>query len=81
MKRGPTVPPAVRRGPVGSRRGPGGPVGTPWGPVWVLHQLCTNMGQSSDPSSLVGSRRAQTGFRRKPVGTRYGRQVLMSTDG
>ena len=22
MKRGPTVPPAVRRGPVGSRRGP-----------------------------------------------------------
>ena len=30
MKRGLTVPPAVRRGSVGSRRGSGGPVGTPW---------------------------------------------------
>ena len=30
VKRGPTVPPAVRRGSVGSRRASGGPVGTPW---------------------------------------------------
>ena len=35
MKRGPTVPPVVRRGPVGSRRGPRGPVATPEGSVWV----------------------------------------------
>ena len=45
MKRGPTVPPAVRQGPVGSQRGPGGPVGTPRGPVWVrisiVHQYGT----------------------------------------
>ena len=35
MKRGPTVPPAVRRGPVGSRRASRRPMGTPEGPVWV----------------------------------------------
>ena len=45
MKRGPTVPPGVRRGSVGSRRAPGGPLGTPEGPVWVrtsiVHQYGT----------------------------------------
>ena len=45
MKRGPTVPPGVRWGPVGSQRGAGGPVGTPQGPVWVrtsiVHQYRT----------------------------------------
>ena len=72
MKRGPTVPPAVRRGPVGSRRGTGGPVGPPEGPVWVrTSQSCTNTGQSSDLSTPLGSHRAKTVFRRKPVGTRY----------
>ena len=74
MKRGLTVPPGVRRGSVGSRRGPGGP--STWGlrrvPYGSVHQSCINTGQSSDPSSPVGARRAKTGFRRKPVGTRYG---------
>ena len=36
IKRGPTVPPAVRREPVGSRRASGGPVGTPWRAQGVL---------------------------------------------
>ena len=35
MKRGPTVPPAIRQAAVGSRRAPGGPVGTPQGPIWI----------------------------------------------
>ena len=30
VERCPTVPPAVRRGSVGSRRDPGGPMETPW---------------------------------------------------
>ena len=45
MKRGPTVPPGVRGGSVGSLRGPGGPVGPPEGPVWlrtsIVHQYGT----------------------------------------
>ena len=59
--------------------GPSGPDGAPkgpWGrrrvPYGSVHQLCTNTGQSSDPSSHVGSCRAKSGFRRKPVGNRYG---------
>ena len=53
-------------GPPGfRRRGPGGPVGTPWVPYGSVHQLCTNTGQSSDPSSPVGSCRAKSGFRQK----------------
>ena len=50
MKRGPMVPPAVRRGPVGSRRGPGEPVGRRGVPRGSKHESCTNTGQSSDPS-------------------------------
>ena len=49
MKRGPTVPPAVRRGPVGSRRGPGGPVGPPEGPVWVRTSIVHQYGTIRDP--------------------------------
>ena len=45
MKWSPTVPPAVRRGPVGSRRGPRGPVGPREGYVWgrtsIVHQYGT----------------------------------------
>ena len=71
MKRGPTVPPAVRRGPLG----PNGALEGPWGrrrvPYGSVHQSCTNTGQSSDPSSPVGSR-DKSGFRQKAVGTRYG---------
>ena len=60
MKRGPTVPPAVRRGPVGSRRGPESPWGRRGMPRGSVHKLCTDTGQSSDPSSPVGSCRAKT---------------------
>ena len=49
MKRGPTVPPGVRRGPVGSRRGPGGPVGTPEGPVWVRTSIVHRYGTVERP--------------------------------
>ena len=72
MKRGPTVPPAVRRGPVGSRRAPEGPWGRGRVPYGSVHQSCTDTGQLSDPSTPLGSSRAKTGFRRKPVRTRYG---------
>ena len=45
MKRGPTVPLALRRGPVVSQRGLRGPAGTPEGPVWarisIVHQYGT----------------------------------------
>ena len=41
-------------------------------PYGSVYQSCTDTGQSSDPSSLVGSRRAKTGFQRSSVGTRYG---------
>ena len=62
MKRGPTVPPGVRRGP----SGPDGALEDPWGsrrvPYGSVHQLCTNTGQSSDLSSHVGSRCVKTGF-------------------
>ena len=68
MKRGLTVPPGVRRGPLG----PDGPPEGPWGrrrvPYGSIHQLCTD----TELSSPVGSRRAKSRFRRKPVGTRYG---------
>ena len=71
MKQGPTVPPAVRRGP----SGPDGALEALWGrrgvPRGSVHQLCTDTGQSSDPSSPVGSPRAKTGLRRKPVETQY----------
>ncbi len=60
-----------RRGPV-----PDGPSEGPWGcrrvPYGSVHQSCTDTGQSSDPSSPVGCRRAKTWFRWKPVGNRYG---------
>ena len=73
----------VRRCP---RRSAGGPLGPDepseglWGrrgvPRGSVHQSCTHTGQLSDPSSLVESHRAKTGFRRKPVGTRNGLRGL-----
>ena len=67
------MPPGVCRGSVRSRRASGGPVGTPWRAGGSVHQSCIDTGQSSDPSSPDVSRRAKTGFRRKPVGTQpYG---------
>ena len=59
-------------GSSGPDRAPEGPWGRRRVPYRSIHQLCTNTGQSSDPSSHVGSRRAKSGFRRKPIGTRYG---------
>ena len=70
MKRGPTVPPAVRRGPVGSRRAPEGPVGTPECPVWVRTSIVHQYGtversvephrvlscQNRVPTEIVGNR-------------------------
>ena len=44
MKRGPTVPPAVRWGPVGSRRAPGEPVGPLEGAVWVCTSIVHRYG-------------------------------------
>ena len=64
MKRGPTVPPAGRRAAIGSRWGPGGPVGPPKrAQAWKgsEHQLCTDMGQSSDPSDDYKPRAALEG--------------------
>ena len=49
MKRGPTVPPAVRRGSVGSRWAPRGPVGTPEGPVWVRTSIVHQYGTVERP--------------------------------
>ena len=72
MKRGPTVPRAVHGGPSGPDGAPEGPWGRRGVPRGSVHQSCTDTGQSSDPLSHVGSRRAKSGFRRKPVGTRYG---------
>ena len=43
-------PDGAAGGPPGGRRGPRGPVGTPWRAWGSEHQLCTNTGQSSDPS-------------------------------
>ena len=69
----------VRRCPrrsAGGPLGPDGPPESPWGrrgvPRGSVHQSCIDTGQSSDPSSPDGSRRAKTVFRRKPIGTRYG---------
>ena len=65
-----------RRGSAGGPLGPDEAPEGPWGgrgvPRGSVHQSCTNTGQSSDPSSSDGSRRAKTGFRRKPIGTQYG---------
>ena len=46
-------------GPDGAPEGPWGRRGVPRGSVY---QMCTDTEQSSDPSSLVRSRRAKTGF-------------------
>ena len=60
------------RGPLGTDRAPEGLWGRHGVPRGSVHQLCTDTGQSSDPSSPDGYRRAKTGFRRKPVGIRCG---------
>ena len=44
MKRGPPVPPGVRRGPVGSRRASRRPVRTLEGPVWVRTSIVHRYG-------------------------------------
>ena len=49
MKQGPMVPPAVRRGSIGSRRGARGPVGTLWRAQGVRTSVVHQYGQSSDP--------------------------------
>ena len=71
MKRGPTVPPAVRRGSVGSRRVPGGPVGTPEGPVWVRTSIVHRYGtveRSVDPPRVPSCQdRVPTETRRNPI--------------
>ena len=56
-----------RAGSDGAAGGPSGPDGAPEGSV---HQSCTDTGQSSDPSSPVGSCRAKTGFRLSHIGVR-----------
>ena len=58
-------------GPPGPDEAPEGPWGRRGVPRGSVHQSCIDTGQSSDLSSPVGSRRAKSGFRRKPVGTRY----------
>ena len=49
MKRGPTVPPAVRWGSIGSRRGLGGPGGLPDGPVLVRTSIVHRYGTVERP--------------------------------
>ena len=67
MKRALTVSPQVLRVPTGPH------VQDPWGrqrvPKWSVYQSCTDTGQSSDPSSPVGSRRAKSRFQQVSVGT------------
>ena len=53
--------------PSGPDRAPEGPWGCRRVPYGSVHQSCINTGQLSDPSNLVGSRSAKSGFRRKPV--------------
>ena len=48
----------------------------PDGPRSAVYQSYTDTGQSSDPLSSVGSRRAKTGFRQKPFRTRYGQNRI-----
>ena len=61
MKQGPTVPPAVRRGSVGSRWGPEGTWSRRGIPKGSEHQSCTNTGQSGDPSNSYMLRGALEG--------------------
>ena len=75
MKRGPTVPPAVRRGPVGSRRGPGDAVGSCMGPyinrapIRDSRAICRSLsgpvvpkqGSEGNPSEPDMTRQAPTG--------------------
>ena len=66
-KRGPTVPPAVRPGPVGSRQGPGGPVGTPWHAQGVRTSIVHRYGTVERP---VEPRRVPSCQIRVPTETR-----------
>ena len=67
MKRGPTVPPAVRQGSVGPRRGPGGPVGTPW----RAQRVCTSIVHRYGPiERSVEPRRVPSCQIRVPTETR-----------
>ena len=56
-------------GPVGCQEGMSG---SRMGPYGSVYQSYTDTEQSSDPSGLVGSRRAKTAFRRVSVGTLTG---------
>ena len=57
-------------------------MGTPWVKYRSVHQLlCTDTGQSSDPSSPVGSHRAKSGFNGKPPEPDMARRDPTSPDG
>ena len=66
MKRGPTVPPAVRRGSVGSRWGPRGLVGTPWRAQGVRTSIVHRFGPVE---RSVEPRRVPSGQNRVPTET------------
>ena len=82
MKRGPTVPPTVRQGPVGSRQGPRGLVGTPEGPgpVWVRTSIVHQYGaveRSVEPRRIVLCQiRVPTETRRNPIWPNGTRRAL-----
>ena len=71
MKRGPTVPPAVRRGPVGTRRASGGPAGTPWRAQGVRTSIVHRYGtveRSVEPRRVPSCQnRVPTETRRNPI--------------
>ena len=73
MKRGPTVPPAVRRGPVGSRWGLEGPWGRRRVPYGSLHHSFINTGLQNSrairrgPSGPVVPKQVSNGNRSEPV--------------
>ena len=77
MKRGPTVPPAGRRGPVGSRRGPWRPLGLPWEPqgvrILVVHGYGTVERPVKPSRGLSCHIGVLTETRRSPDFGRYGR--------
>ena len=76
MKRGPPVPPAGRRGPVGSRRGSRRPVGLPQGPwrvrILVVHRYRTAEQPVEACQGLSCQNGVPTEIRRTPDFGRYG---------
>ena len=70
---GEVLPPAVRRGLLGPDGAPAteSPLARRRVPYGSVHQSCNDMGQLSDPSRLVGSSRAKSGFSQTPDGSQY----------